>query len=289
MILDMARSLLKAKKLPKQYWAEAVSCAGYLLNRCLTRILQAVTLEKAWSGHKPSVTHLRVFGCVAYAKIPDARMTKLDDKSEKCIFVGYGDRRIGYKLYNPIIKKVIMSRDVIFEEDKSWQWNDDREAVTWISTDLILGDEVEVPTVLAEGPILPAEPQSPVHRFPVFNRRNTPESSSTPSSASSLEGQKRMRNLDELYDATQVMEDTTLFYFFADNDPLSFNEAVIEEKWIEAMDEEIHAIEKNDTWKLTYLPENKKAIGVKWVYKTKKNAKGKVQRYKARLMAKGYK
>jgi hypothetical protein len=55
------------------------------------------------------------------------------------------------------------------------------------------------------------------------------------------------------------------------------------------MDEEIHAIEKNDTWKLTNLLENKKAIGAKWVYKTKKNAKGEVQRYKARLVAKGYK
>ena len=84
-----------------------------------------------------------------------------------------------------------------------------------------------------------------------------------------------MRNLDELYDATQVMKNTTLFCFFADNDPLSFNEAVTEEKWIEAMNEEIYAIEKNDTWKLTNLPENKKAIGVKWLYKTKKNAKGK--------------
>jgi hypothetical protein len=72
------------------------------------------------------------------------------------------------------------------------------------------------------------------------------------------------------------MEDTTLFCFFADNDPLSFNEAVTEEKWIEAMEEEMHAIEKNDTWKLTNLPENKKAIG-------------EVQRYKARLVAKGYK
>jgi hypothetical protein len=70
---------------------------------------------------------------------------------------------------------------------------------------LILEDEVEVPTVLAEGQILPTEPQSPVHRFPVFNRRNTPESSSTPSSASSSEGPRRIRNLDELYDATQVM------------------------------------------------------------------------------------
>jgi len=191
--------------------------------------LQAVTPQEAWSGHKPSVTHLRVFGCVAYAKIPDARRTKLDDKSEKCIFVGYGERKMGYKLYNLITKKVIMSRDVIFEEDKTWQWKDDQEAVKWISTDLILEDEVEVPPVLAEGLILPAdEPQSSVHRFPVFNRRNTPESSS----ASSSEGPRRMRNLDELYDAMQVMEDTTLFCFFTDTDPLSFNEAIKEEKWI---------------------------------------------------------
>ena len=51
---------------------------------------------------------------MAYAKIPDARRTKLDDKSEKYIFVGYGDKRMGYKLYNPITKKVSMSRDVIF-------------------------------------------------------------------------------------------------------------------------------------------------------------------------------
>ena len=89
--------------------------------------------------------------------------------------------------------------------------------------------------------------------------------------------------------ATQVIEDTTLFCFFADSDPLSFNEVVTKEKWIETMDEEIHAIEKNDTWKLTNLPDNSKAIGVKWIYKTKKNAKGEVQRYKARLVAKGYK
>ena len=118
----------------------------------------------------------------------------------------------------------------------------------------------EVPTVLAEEPIVPvaepqspvimpaAEPQSLVHRFPVFNRRNTPgASSSPPPSASSSEGPRRMRNFEELYDATQVMEDTTLFYFHADSDPLSFNEAITEEKWIKAMDEEIHAIEKKDT------------------------------------------
>lgn len=92
---------------------------------------------------------------------------------------------------------------------------------------MILEDKVEVPTVLVEGSMLPVdEPQSPAHRFPVFNMRNTPESSSTPPSTSSSEGPIRMRNLEELYDATQVMEDTTLFCFFAKSDPLSFNEVI---------------------------------------------------------------
>jgi transposase InsO family protein len=58
MILNMARSLLKAKKLPKQYWAEVVSCAVYLLNRCPTRSMEGFTPEEAWSGYKPNVTHL---------------------------------------------------------------------------------------------------------------------------------------------------------------------------------------------------------------------------------------
>jgi hypothetical protein len=59
-----------------------------------------------------------------------------------------------YKLYNPIIKKVIMSRDVIFEKDKTWQWIKDPKKVKWISIDLIIEDEMEVLIVLTEGPII---------------------------------------------------------------------------------------------------------------------------------------
>ena len=55
------------------------------------------------------------------------------------------------------------------------------------------------------------------------------------------------------------------------------------------MNKEIHAINKNNTWELTTLPEDHQAIGVKWIYKTKRNAKGEVEKYKARLIAKGYK
>jgi hypothetical protein len=54
------------------------------------------------------------------------------------------------------------------------------------------------------------------------------------------------------------------------------------------MDEEIDSIERNNTWDLVNLPEGKKSIGVKWVYKTKLNADGEVEKYKARLVAQGF-
>nr|GEV92867.1 retrovirus-related Pol polyprotein from transposon TNT 1-94 [Tanacetum cinerariifolium] len=68
-----------------------------------------------------------------------------------------------------------------------------------------------------------------------------------------------------------------------------FEEAMKSKKWRQAMEEEIKSIEKNDTWELTTLPKGQKDIGVKWVYKAKKNAKGEVEKYKAILVAKGYK
>ena len=68
-----------------------------------------------------------------------------------------------------------------------------------------------------------------------------------------------------------------------------FEEALKEKKLCNAMDEEIDAIERNETWELTELPPKKKVIRVKWVYKTKRNVKGKIDRHKARLVVKGYK
>ena len=57
---------------------------------------------------------------------------------------------------------------------------------------------------------------------------------------------------------------------------------------VEVVNEDIEAIEKNDIWDLVYLLEGKSSIGVKWVYKTKLNEYGVVDRYKARLVVKGY-
>ena len=79
------------------------------------------------------------------------------------------------------------------------------------------------------------------------------------------------------------------FVVFANCEPLTFKDASSGENWRKVMDDEIHAIEKNDTWELIGLPANKRPIRVKWVYKTKCNPNGEINRFKTRFVAKGYK
>lgn len=109
----MARNILKEKKLPQNFWAEAVSCTTYVLNRCLIKSVPNKILKEAWSGRKPSKRHLQVFYSITYAHVPKHIQNKFDDKVIKCIFIGYCDNMKVYKLYNLAAKKVIVSRDVI--------------------------------------------------------------------------------------------------------------------------------------------------------------------------------
>lgn len=88
-----------------------------------TSIVKDMTPEEAWSGIKPSVDHFRVFGCIGYAHIPDVKRTKLDDKSVKCVLVGYSSESKAFKMFDPIEKKVHISWDVIFEEEKKRNWD----------------------------------------------------------------------------------------------------------------------------------------------------------------------
>eukprot|EP00253_Pinus_taeda_P025601 PITA_25601 len=126
-------------------------------------------------------------------------------------------------------------------------------------------------------------------------RRNESASPSTPqggnSSASSStctpnERGKKFKNLSDIYD--EGMNSLFALYCHVD-DPIHFKDAIKDKKLIEAMDEEINAIERNKTWDLIELPKGNEFIGVKWVYKTKSNAEGKIERHKARLVVKGYK
>ncbi|KAF7831387.1 Retrovirus-related Pol polyprotein from transposon TNT 1-94 [Senna tora] len=68
------------RKLPKEFWAEAIACVVNILNRCPLKSVHDKTLEEAWSRRRPSIRHLKVFGCIAYARVPYQLRKKLDDK-----------------------------------------------------------------------------------------------------------------------------------------------------------------------------------------------------------------
>ena len=94
--------------------------AIYILNRCPTKSLENSIPKEAWTGRKLDVSHVRIFGCVAYAHVPYKLRQKLDNKSKKCIFLGYSDQSKAYLLYNPVTKKVVISRDVKFAKEEAW-------------------------------------------------------------------------------------------------------------------------------------------------------------------------
>lgn len=123
----MARSMLKVKGLLNQFWGEAVAKTVYFLNISPTRVVLNQTPYETWKGKKSCVSHLKIFGCVAYALVNSC--SKLDEKSEKCIFISYNPQSKAYRLYNLISGKVIISRNVVFNEKACLSWNVDKEDI----------------------------------------------------------------------------------------------------------------------------------------------------------------
>ncbi|KAG8485451.1 hypothetical protein CXB51_021502 [Gossypium anomalum] len=122
-VMDMARCFLFQSKLPGKFWAEAVNTSVYLLNKLPTRAMKEKTPFEAWYGLKPSVSHLKVFGCVCYVLILAERRTKLERRSAPGIFIGYSSTKKGYRVYDPSTKKILVSRDIKFDEEKVWNWD----------------------------------------------------------------------------------------------------------------------------------------------------------------------
>lgn len=124
-ILNMVRCMLSGKHLPKEFWAYAVKWSVYVQNRSPTTALEDMTPEEAWSGLKPAVHYFRTFGCVAHVHVPEAQRKKLDDRSVKCILLGVSEESKAYQLYDPIAKRILISRDVKFVESESWKWREE--------------------------------------------------------------------------------------------------------------------------------------------------------------------
>lgn len=119
-IIEIVGSILNKKHLPNELWVKLVTTSTYLLNISITKVIFNMTLYKAWYYWKLNISHLKVFGCICYALINGEDHGKIDKKSEKYIFIGYNDDNKGYFLYNLEIKKLLIQRDVIFDEVTCW-------------------------------------------------------------------------------------------------------------------------------------------------------------------------
>jgi hypothetical protein len=101
MVVNTARSILRVRGMPGHFWGEAVHTAVFLLNRAPTSALDGLTPYQAWYKKKPPVHFLKVFGCLAYIKNLRPHLSKLDDRGQKVIFIGYQDGSKAYRFYNP--------------------------------------------------------------------------------------------------------------------------------------------------------------------------------------------
>ena len=95
----------------------AGTTAAYLRNRTTTSANEEqLTPFERWYGHKPNISHLRVFGCAAYSHVPNKERGKLDKKAQRMCFIGYSKNPKGYRLINLNTNKVVTRRDVVFNE-----------------------------------------------------------------------------------------------------------------------------------------------------------------------------
>ena len=201
-IMSCVRSMLKEKRLPLELWAEAVNTCVYVLNRSFTKSLLDSTPYEKWSGRKPSVDHLRVFGSVVHVKTT-RKMNKLEDRRNVMILIGYELGTKAYRCLDPTNFKVAISRDVIFEESQSWDFSQPRGQrmdLTLTSTiNLVNSSEVSVDNQDSNtNSIIPSDEQ-----------RDQDQSSEE-------DRPERYRSVQEIYDETQVTEEDEACFFLGE-------------------------------------------------------------------------
>nr|GFA12011.1 zinc finger, CCHC-type [Tanacetum cinerariifolium] len=227
-------------------------------NRVSTKALKDSTHYEALKDRKPNMRYLRVFGCKAYAKITKPHLKKLDDTSKELVYLGTQPRSKAYRLFDPVTKDMVNNA------------HDD------ISDD----DEIKQPI---DNPSTPS-----LYTYEPNSKDSTEHTSSIASSSRPLDHTpvRGYRNLSEIYNQAPVVQSNELLLL--EEEPRNYKEAAQDKKWIEAMQIEIDSINKNKTWKLATLQDNQKSIGLKWVFKTKRDGNGNIIKHKARLVAKGY-
>ncbi|KAK8640337.1 hypothetical protein V6N13_008093 [Hibiscus sabdariffa] len=247
----MVRSMMSHTNLPTFFWGYALETAAFTLNRVPSKLVQK-TPHKMWTGKRPGMSFIKVWGCKAYVK--HQMSTKLEPKSHKCTFVGYPKETKGYYFFNPKENKVFVARTGVFLEKEFLSNNEN-------------GRNIELEEVQQQKVIEPEVEQT----------SQVVEENST-----NLETQPLRRSTRECHEPERYgfLVTTHEDIIFVDQDePKTYQEAVSSpdsKKWLEAMRSEMDSMSENQVWTLVEPPKGVKPIGCKWVFKKKTDMDGNV-------------
>ncbi|KAJ4715440.1 Retrovirus-related Pol polyprotein from transposon TNT 1-94 [Melia azedarach] len=256
-LLERARCMLSNAELTRRFWAEAVSTACYLINRGPHTGINLKTPFEVWSGKPADYSNLRAFGCTVYYHVNEG---KLEPRAKKGVFVGYGDGVKGYRIWSPSEKRVILSRNVVFDENS--MFNPIVKSIVVLENGNV-EKQVEQQVTLDE-----SEPQ---HKDQHPQSESKPSGSSLPVASQHSLALNRSKRAnygippkrygfeDMVAYALQVAEEVDT----DSNEPSTYKEVVTcteSTQWLAAMGDEMESLHKNQTWELTKRPRDRKII-----------------------------
>ncbi|KAK1697335.1 hypothetical protein QYE76_014032 [Lolium multiflorum] len=273
-LLDMVRSMMSLTDLPLSFWSYALETAAFTLNRAPSKSVETTPYE-LWFNKKPKLSFLKVWGCEAYVK--KLQPDKLEPKAEKCVFIGYPKETIGYTFYHRSEGKIFVAKNGTFLEKEFLT-----KEVTGRKVEL---DEIEESLLVDQSSAVPEN--VPVPPTPTTEEANDNDHETSYETATEPRRSTRDRATPDWYDPclnVMIVDNN-------DEDPATYEEAMMSpdsNKWQEAMKSEMGSMYDNKVWTLVDLPDSRKAVENKWIFKRKTDADGNITVYKARLVAKGF-
>ncbi|KAK1662194.1 hypothetical protein QYE76_050353 [Lolium multiflorum] len=248
--------------------------AAFTLNRAPSKSVETTPYE-LWFNKKPKSSFLKVWGCEAYVK--KLQPDKLEPKAEKCVFIGYPKETIGYTFYHRSEGKIFVAKNETFLEKEFLT-----KEVTGRKVEL---DEIDESILVDQSSAVPEV--VPVPPTPATEEANDNDHETSNEETTEPRRSTRERTTPDWYDPclnVMIVDNN-------DEDPATYEEAMMSpdsNKWQEAMKSEMGSMYDNKVWTLVDLPDSRKAVENKWIFKRKTDADGNITVYKARLVAKGF-
>ncbi|GJR71625.1 retrovirus-related pol polyprotein from transposon TNT 1-94 [Tanacetum coccineum] len=267
---EMSRTMLNEQSLPQKFWCNAVDTSTYILNRILIRAILGKTPYEILRGRKPTLDYFRVFGSKCFILNTKDYLTKFDPKSYEGVFLGYSQNSKAYIILNKHTRKIEESLNVTFDETPPPA-----------KTSPLVDDDLDEEEAIREIEKKNLENNVEDETLEIDEVVNIKESRNHP-----LENV--IGNLNQRTLRSQAQNQSNFYCFISTIEPKNVNEALGDESWIVAMQEELNQFIANDVWELVPQPKNMTVIGTKWVFRNKLDENGIVSRNKARLVAQGY-